>query len=220
MKIKTCISFLFIGLLTSALFAEANTANTMTSEEKEVVEYFCTFKDKPSKDNYDKLFKALGNLRSHNKEVKNIYDYIEAVEKKKSVQTTFVSFKFDKGFTNRWEDNRIRIYVMDGKSPEKILDVDDIKTHEGNIVENGGKYYWSTGSSTWSQELKKDYIIVYFENVIAWGFNKRSKHFDISKYEIFAKSCDSGEYIMTLEDSGQKASITLKFSDLPKIRNK
>lgn len=213
MKIKRIISVLFVVIFSSLLFAEA-TSEEMTPEEKKIVERFETFKQDPSRDSFEKWRKSLevkGNIRNQN--VKNILEYYSAIKKLDSVRITFKFFEFGEGFANKYEDNRIRIYV----NKDLVLNLGDIKTNSGNILENSGKYNWVKGEPSWSQKIDGDNISFYFENFIFWGSNSRSKFFELTKYQIFALSCETGAFEQVLEDKNQNASITLKFSNLPKL---
>lgn len=213
MKIKLIILALFTSVFTSFLFGNA-ISDKMTPEEKKIVERFETFKQDPSRDSFEKWKKSIdakGNIRNQN--VKNILEYYSAIKKLDSVRITFKYFEFGEGFANKYEDNRIRIYV----NKDRVLEVGDIKTNSDSILENSGKYNWVKGEPSWTQKIDVDNISFYFENVIFWGSDSRSKFFELTKYQIFALSCETGAFEQVFEDKNQNATITLKFSNLPKL---
>lgn len=213
MKIKLIISLLFASVFTSFLFGNA-ISDKMTPEEKKIVERFETFKQDPSKDSFEKWRKSIdAKGKVSNQNVKNILEYYSAIKKLDSVRITFTYFDFGKKFTNNYEDNCIKIYVEN----TVVLKVNDIQTNSGDILENSGIYTWEKGGPSWTQKIDGDNISIYFENTKVMWFSVRSKFFNVTKYEIFARSCEAGGFEQVLEDKNQNASITLKFFNLPKL---
>lgn len=213
MKIRRIISIAFVAIFSSFLFGQT-TSIEMTPEEKMIVERFETFKQDPSLDSFEKWKKSIeATGKISNKNVKNIREYYSAIKNLDSVRITFTYFDFGKKFTNNYEDNCIKIYVEN----TVVLKVNDIKTNSGDILENSGIYTWEKGGPSWTQKIDGDSISIYFENTKVMWFAVHSKFFEVTKYEIFARSCETGAFEQVLEDKNQNASITLKFSNLPKI---
>lgn len=212
---KKLFIFVMLCMFGALLPCFGDSTDAISFQEKEICRYFDKFKFECSKDSFDKLNRAIGNIREiQSPKVRNIRNYVSAVKEIKKIKTTFVYFKFGEGFTNKYEDNGIRIYV----NGDQVANVGDISEHEGVIVDNG-KYNWKDKTSPiWDLNFNDNYYLTLcFENWIICGFNKTSKRFQISKYEIFAKSCETGEYYMNLDDEKQNARISLKFTDLPVI---
>lgn len=213
---KKLFIFVMLCVCGALLPCFGDSTDALSFQEKEICRYFDKFKSECSKDSFDKLCRAIADIREEIKssKVRNIKNYVSAVKKIEKIKTTFVYFKFGDGFTNKYEDNGIRIYV----NGDRVANVGDISDHEGDIVDNG-KYNWKDKTSPiWDLNFSNNYYLTLcFENWIICGLNKTSKRFQISKYEIFAKSCETGEYYMNLDDEKQNARISLKFTDLPVI---
>lgn len=213
---KKLFIFVMLCMFGALMPCFGDSTDAISFQEKEICRYFDKFKSECSKDSFDKLNRAIADIRKiQSSKVKNIKNYVSAIKNIEKIKTTFVYFKFGGDFTNNWcEDNQIRIYV----NGVRVVRVGDISEHEGSIADNG-KYKWYEGDPTWDLNFNNNnyYSNLYFENWIIFGFNATSKRFQISKYEIFAKSCETGEYCMNLDDEKQNARISLKFTDLPVI---
>ena len=215
---KKLFIFVMLCMFGALMPCFGDSTDAISFQEKEICRYFDKFKSECSKDSFDKLNRAIADIRKiQSSKVKNIKNYVSAIKNIEKIKTTFVYFKFGDGFTNKIGDNRIRIYVNDDNN--KILSVGDISENEGSITDNG-KYAWHIGNPTWDLNFNGNhYLTLYYDNWTPLWFyaTATSKRFQISKYEIFAKSCETGEYCMNLDDEKQNARISLKFTDLPVI---
>lgn len=222
------IILIFLSFLPIALFAAPKVAQAIKQiDDKRLTEAYNNFKKKPSKASFDAFdaslynnntLEDLENRSDNNSRVKrsnwySIRDYINSARNNNLVRIKATKFNFPKQEDGEKWNLRIEISLL------TALIFRDIPVSKGDFSKLSIPII--NGEVALNKPFDNDYIsfryMVYDPNGGRLNDSPVSKFFEVSKYEIIAKSMDTGECEIKFADKNLGTSVSFKFYNLPAV---
>lgn len=229
-------SFKFIVALLSfipfALFAKPTVSEVVKQfEDKSMTEAYENFQKNPSRGTMDDFLASMhmiifqsksgaadANLSAKVANLMSISDYLMNTRTEELVRIKATKFNFPKQAEKKTWNLSVNIRPANG------LSFINIPVPSGDFSES--YFQMGRGDVALNQKFENDYIsvryAVYTEAEMSPSFksgkaseHNESKYFEVSRYELMAKSMDTGECEIEFADKNLEASLSFKFYNMP-----